>query len=283
MPKEELLFKPSLLVLILSLFFSNLCFAGIYNQSRFKYNSQIQAGPLCYYLDYQERENGTVLDKDYGFLYGIHGKLEAKNKKFIFDIKTFIAYTDSATYEGSSSSGETISFDSEKECIITLQADAGYSVNIGIKVTPYVGIGYRLWRRGEAKVVQADDGSYVWDYKEIYSWAYIAPGIRLCMPIRNNISISLDAAYMFAIDPQVTAYFSEIDPAYSDVTLNLSPESAFYVNLPLKIRLSKRLSLHCEAIFRYWNMGRSNFYLGMYEPHSVTKIYGINVGLGYEF
>ncbi len=269
--------------LILMFLISSVCLATPVYNKRIKYNAEVQAGPLCYYLDYQERENGRVLDKDYGFLYGIHGKLEAKNNNLIFDVKTFIAYTDSATYKGSSSSGEKLSFDSEKECIINLQTDAGYIINIGIKLCPYIGIGYRYWRRGEAKVVQADDGSYVWDYKEIYSWAYIASGIKLTIPIERNVSVSLDTAYMFAIDPQVTAYFSEIDPSYSDVTLNLNPQSAFYVNVPVEVKLTKRFLVHCEAIFRYWNMGRSNFYLGMYEPHSVTKIYGVNVAISYLF
>ena len=281
MNKKLIKFKLFLYILASTLLFSNVCLAAYVNHRKF--NGEIQAGPLCYYLDYQERENSKVIDKDYGFLYGIHAKVEAKNRNFIFNVKSSIAYTDSATYEGSSSSGESLSFDSEKECIITLQADAGYNINIGIKITPYIGLGYRYWRRGEAKVVQADDGSYVWDYKEIYSWLYVAPGIRLSVPIKDHVSISLDAAYMFAIDPQVTAYFSEINPSYSDVTLNLSPESAFYVNIPVRINITRRLLLHIEGIFRYWNMGRSNFYLGMYEPHSITKLYGINIGIGYKF
>jgi len=247
-------------------------------------SAQIQGkfwfGGMGAYLDYKEKEAGKVLDKDYGWLPGFEGGFLLSERDWMLRIMGRRVSGD-VTYDGQTSEGVPLKFDNEHETIWSVELNYGYTFKTIINVTPYVGIGYRKWVRGKAQLVQAADGSYVWNYKEVYKWGYVPVGVILEKRFLRSFKIGFDAAVVFPFNMEMTAYLSEIGG--SDLDFDLGWHVGGRCELPIAWYIRPATAFYINPFYRYWNIGESNIVSGFYEPHSITHYYGVSCGVMFEF
>jgi len=245
-------------------------------------------GGIGVFLDYTEKENGATLDRDHGWLPGVDSGLFLTERNWVLRFQGKWAYTNNATYNGQTDTRVPLNFDHEYETIWTIEANVGYTFHAPINFTPYIGLGYRRWSRGKAQRVQAEDGNYVWDYKEVYKWGYVPVGIILEKPFfKNRFEVELDTAILFPFSQDMTAYLSETDPAYSDVGFDLGWRPGFRIKIPIRWYYTKTAALYISPFYRFWRIGRSNTVEAnggsYYEPRSTTHYYGVSCGLTFQF
>lgn len=241
-------------------------------------------GSYLYYVERTARRS-TALDKDYGLMHG--GFLQAR---YDFD-SAFLrlrgegATTNRATYDGSLQNGTPYQANTH-ETIFKGEFDAGYKMydQDGVTFAPYLGVGYRDWRRGE---------NVLPSYMEDYSWWYGAFGLYLNTR-HGQWLVGLDAAVFMPFSMKMT---TDVSGLYDKATFHIKPLPGVRVELPVAYEFQTEtpgtLSLKLIPYYEKWEIGKSpNVVMTrggvptgavLYEPKSTTDIVGLRLGLGYHF
>ncbi len=247
-------------------------------------------GGMGMFLDYTEKEGSTVLDRDHGWLPGVDSGISVTERNWTFIFRGKYASTNNATYEGQTQGGVPLKFGHEYETIWTIEGNLGYTFKSVFNFTPYVGIGYRRWKRGKAQLVEDANGNLVWDYKEIYRWGYIPLGCRLEKTFSHKVfDFQIDMAILFPFSQDMTAYLSEIGG--TDTGYDLGWRPGFRIEIPICWYFTPRSGLYVKPVYRYWGIGKSNTVTQIsgnliwqsYEPHSTTHYYGVSCGFIFRF
>ncbi|HDD35704.1 MAG TPA: hypothetical protein ENF30_02770 [Candidatus Desulfofervidus auxilii] len=240
-------------------------------------------GGLGAYLNYKEKDEGVVKDKDYGWLPGFEGGFLLSERNWI--LRIIGRWTGgNATYDGQTQGGIPVKFDNEHETIWSIELNYGYTIQGLISFTPYFGIGYRKWIRGKAQLVEAEDGSLVWDYEEVYKWGYVPIGMVIEKRI-SYLKIGIDGAVLLPFSMKMTAHQAEIGG--SDTDYDLGWHVGAKCEIPIAFYVKPRTAFYIKPFYRYWNIKKSNLVLVestiTYEPHSITHFYGVSCGVIFEF
>jgi hypothetical protein len=156
----------------------------------------------------------------------------------------------------------------------------GYTFDSGEKsfLSPYVGWGYRYWKRGLGGPSP---------YDEKYTWQYIPVGIRADFELNDrwNMGANVAARLMFGGKMRV-------DSSTGNFKVDLGNKTGWFAELPIRYKFSTAWSFVGRPWYEYSEIGKSDevyfIYAGSlisaaYEPASTTHQYGINIGLVYSF
>ena len=240
------------------------------------------------YIDYKETVEGLgTQDRDYGYLNGLDAEVRYENGLVWTRFTADYSWTNNATYDGGTWGGDPLKF-STHEGINLYEGDLGFKVlNVETStLTPYVGIGRRIWRRG------TDTAG---DYTEKYSWYFAAAGLNYVW--RNDrLTAGADVAALIPFNMEVTTNFAG---QAAETTLKLKTRVGFEAQLPLSYDVyrnhvnSRRFFLFLTPYYQYWAIGASEpvssitiggiVYNGVYEPNSRADIYGVKMGAGVNF
>ena len=270
--------KRSILAMIIcfTVFYSALCQA----------KTTVWLGGRMGYFYFKEIQYDTTLCKDYGFMPGVDTGV-ALNKgpwwirgSFDFNI------THGATYKGQAQVGEPVKFNNEHEIIWVAEGNIGYSFAADltwgiIYITPYTGVGYRHWSRGQAD-------SETGNYREVYKWVFIPVGLNVIYDSDVKAwSGGIDLAMLFPISPRVDAHLHELVPSMQDIELRPQWRPGFRVQLPLFYSLNSHWGVYIIPQYTYWALEESKIEEQMgwqlYEPASSTHYFCVRAGISYRF
>ena len=237
------------------------------------------------------KENGTsgnVLDRDYGWLNGLDVEARFETGILWTRLSADYSWSHGATYDGALQDGTPLKM-STAERIDLYEGDIGIKVvNVETStLTPYVGIGRRVWWRGVDVLP---------DYIEKYSWYYAAIGLNYVWRI-ERLTAGADVAVALPFNMRMT---TNIADSYDEATFRLKENPGVEVQLPLTYDVYERypdagkVFLFLTPYYQHWQIGASDPVqmtqngvpvtgAVLYEPDSTTSLYGARVGLGVNF
>jgi tetratricopeptide (TPR) repeat protein len=164
------------------------------------------------------------------------------------------------------------------------QIEIGYTFknNLPVSITPYIGYGYRYWKRALQDGV-GGRGTPVKGFTEDYSWSYIPLGLKIRYETQDRLSFGLNAAVNIMFNGKMTAYLSEAGPAYPDPELSLGNKIGYLLELPVTCSFTLNWAATLTPWYEYSAIGRSDVVSGVLEPASRTHQYGVRVGVEYIF
>ncbi|MDA8388884.1 MAG: hypothetical protein M0Z58_09530 [Nitrospiraceae bacterium] len=245
------------------------------------------------YLYYEEKDTaGDILDRDYGYLNGLD--IEARFESGILWTRLTADYSWShgATYDGAVCGDGglcTPAKFSTPERFDLYEGDLGFkllNVEAGT-LAPYVGIGRRVWWRGE-------DVSP--DYIEKYSWYFAAIGLNYVCRIERwtaGADVAVDIPFNMRMTTNEAGNWDETN-------FKLRSNPAVVVQLPITYDIyeryvnADRVFVFLTPYYQHWAIGASDLVnvtkngvtvagSPYYEPDSTTNIYGARIGVGVNF
>ncbi len=265
--------------------------AGPLNPGSGNLGFTMMAGYNASYLDYKETAEGMgTLDRDYGYLNGLDVELRYEGglvwTRFIADY----SWTTNATYDGSVQMWDgTLVPDkfSTRDKIYLYEGDLGFKV-LNVKtgtLTPYVGIGRRIWWRGTDMLP---------DYIETYSWYFGSIGLNYVWRA-DRLPVGADVAAHLPFNMRMTTNTAGL---YDETTFKIKKRVGFEGRLPFTYDIYRhspvKMFFFLTPYYQYWSIGASEPVQltrnGVplpgkieYEPDSRTDIYGADVGAGVNF
>jgi hypothetical protein len=248
----------------------------------------LEAGFMFYHFDYKEDLNPPNRSTEKGWVPGVYVSYAFNKPEHIHSKLLFEFSSGDVDYDGTTQSGTPISFQDSSQTFYRFEWDLGYTFSFwkGYSITPYVGYGYRYWKRWEPRITPD-----YWTYEEKYTWHYIPVGVKANVELNDTWNIGANVAARFMCGGEMTAYRSEVYANYSDPTFSLGDKTGFFAEMPVRYRLTKEWSVVGSPWYEYSEIGESDVEnltnAGVattgYEPFSRTRQYGINVGLIYSF
>ena len=139
-------------------------------------------------------------------------------------------------------------------------------------LTPYFGLGYRLWFRGH----ESDDPH---GYDETYQWVYLPLGARAQWRKNERLSIGLDASAR----PIIFGRIAVSIPGYPQFTGSLGRAVGWRIEMPISLCISEQQAVELRPWYEFSKSGKGNIYyqgyLAGYEPDSTTRQSGATLSL----
>ena len=253
------------------------------------YGLTVMGGYNASHLGYSETESGATLDRDHGYLAGVHAGLRLENRSLWSRLTVDYTTTTNANYDGflQNLQGQTTPYKaSTSEKIYLYEGDLGFkAINEGAAtLTPYVGLGYRFWRRGKDSLP---------DYVEKYTWYYWAAGLNYVWRI-GRFTVGADAAALIPFSMKMT---TDTAGQFDEASFNIKSNVGFGARLPLTYdvyggRLKPVVFVFLTPYYRYWAVKASDIVTltqngvpvtQVIEPDSNAHVYGADAGLGVNF
>ncbi len=247
------------------------------------------------YLAYKEQENGGTLDRDYGYLNSVHTLARLENRYVWTRFTADFYWTRNASYDGAIQDLEgqmTPYKSSTHEKIYLYEGDLGLKLlNAGTStLTPYAGIGYRIWWRGVDALP---------DYIEKYTWYFASAGFNYVWRT-GRLTAGLDVAAHIPFDMKMT---TNVAGMFDQADFDLKQRAGFGARLPFTYEIGilrpARILLFLTPYYQFWPVGGSGPVrltrngspvltpngspLIAHEPDSRTDVYGADAGVGVNF
>lgn len=236
------------------------------------------------YLYYKEVVDGQRFNRDYGWMSGAFLELRGDNQYMFVRMTANYTRSTTATYDGALTDGTPYKASTIEQTYLG-ELNMGYkALNFGrMTVSPYAGIGYRDWLRGE------DD---LPSYEEDYSWWYVSAGLNLVYKYQRW-ALGLDGAVLFPFAMEMT---TNVAGLYDNARFKLKSRPGYRAEATLSYDAYKKegltVSVFGTPYYQRWNIGASSIvYLtqggtpvrAAYEPKSNTDVYGVRLGMGVNF
>lgn len=247
----------------------------------------LEMGARYFYTDYEEDIDPPQKSANSGWLPGMYlGFGYRRDSGLYLRISGSYASGDLA-YDGSDQNGTPIYFANDPQRFYRLEANVGYLFQAGQRTSliPYIGYGYRSWKRGEAN-------PSIGNYKEEYGWHYLPLGIRVERDFDPRWRFGITAAANIMFMGRMKVLLSELDSGYNDPAFNLGDKIGFYVAAPVRYAFTGNWSVTGTPWYEYSPIGASGMEVLTYrgsqrslvrEPSSTTNQYGFDLGIAYFF
>ena len=240
------------------------------------------------HLEYKEKDSsGNFLDEDTAYLSGLSG--EARYETGTIWTRVTAQYCSSgwAKYDGATQDGTPLVMYT-KEKIYQYEGDLGYkALNASTAtLTPYIGIGYRIWDRGSNALP---------DYEEKYTWNYGSVGFDYVLRL-SRWTAGANAAIRLPFNMKMR---TSLAGNFDEATFYLKKRAGFAVELPVtyefyRYQARPAFFAYLSPYYQYWGIGASdpvvmtkggvplpgNTY---YEPDSRADIFGARAGIGINY
>lgn len=232
-------------------------------------------------FDYKEDFNPPLKSSELGWIPQVRlGYSYVAHDQFYFRAFGELSVgNDNTDYDGSTQGGTPVTGTTQND-FARLEVNLGYTFkeNLPLSITPYIGLGYRYWKR--------DIG-----YNEFYSWWYLPLGVKVLYPVNPKWSVGLNASVNFMFEGQMTVSFKSDQLQNATVTLGDRPGAL--VELPISWKPFPQWAFTVTPWYEYSEIGKSNvaplyfydgtLYTGIYEPTSRTNQYGVRLSTEYLF
>ena len=241
------------------------------------------------YLDYREEGSlGDCLDKDTAYLNGL--AVEARYETAVIWTRFAAQYSRSgwADYDGTTQDGTPLTmYTSERT--YQYEGDVGYkALNASTStLTPYIGIGYRIWDRGTDALP---------DYQEKYTWSYGSAGADYVLRL-SRWTAGANAAVRVPFNMRLR---SNLAGKFDEATFYLKTRAGFSLELPVTYmfygyhdyRAGPSFFASFTPYYQYWAIGASDPVKltkggvpkdAYYEPDSRADVFGARVGIGLNY
>ncbi len=237
--------------------------------------SYAEAGLMFYHFGYKEDIPAPYKSTENGWLPGLGVALVRLEKGPSLFTRFAGEFTGAhTTYDGTTQSGIPVTGGTKNkfwntEGSVGLTLPALHSTSL----TVYAGLGYRYWERGLGGMAP---------YRERYTWKYVPAGLRWDSRSKGRWGCGVDFATRFMFGGMIRIYFTDIYSTLSDFDLTLGNRPGWKLQAPVRYRY-----LTFTPWYEHSAIGQSNTdslrfqgtVIGWaYEPSSVTRQYGLNVG-----
>jgi Autotransporter beta-domain len=146
-------------------------------------------------------------------------------------------------------------------------ASVGYAFSISdsFALTPYLGAGYRYWRRD----IQPNNG--VAGLQEDYRWFYGALGLEALWQKSERFLIGADVRVIRPVNAKLDV---KIVP---ETTLDLGSRTGYRIGMPLQWRFNRRFGISMEPYYEHQELGASAPKNRVLEPSSDSDNFGLQV------
>lgn len=241
------------------------------------------------YFDYREDLPAPLKSTESGWLPGGVASWTRTRPGAVYSRAFLELSSGDLEYDGTTQTGRPITDSSSNHLLFRVEADIGYTFQSGNALfSPYAGLGYRYWKRGESKVLNS-----VAFVREDYYWLYVPVGLRAVFPVGERMTLEPDAGARLMFHGRMKAYLTDIDPNYgSDPVFDLGNKPGFFFAAPIRYRFNRNWSAALTPWYEYSTIGRSgdetvrygpSSTMSFYEPSSRTHQFGLNIGAGYFF
>ena len=243
------------------------------------------------HLYYEEREEGEIVDKDHGWMGGFGLGISSEINNIFGKAEFNWARTNGATYKGATQEGIPIEVSDIIETIWNVEGDIGYILRLShnLKITPYLGLGYRRWRRGQFQLIPTSLG-YAFGYKEVYRWGYGIIGLNTEYE-KDKYDINFDLGIFLPFARKMTAYLDEIVEQCPNPKFDLGFRPGMKLQMCIAYEFIKNWAVFIQPTYEWWQIGKSDMVtfkyndqsIEVYEPESSTHFWVIPIGLRYIF
>lgn len=145
-------------------------------------------------------------------------------------------------------------------------ASVGYafSINDSISMTPYLGAGYRYWRRD----IQPKNG--VAGLLENYRWFYGALGLEAQWRKSERFRLGADFRVIRPINAKLDVHITP------ETTLDLGARIGYRIGIPLQWSFNRRFGISLEPYYERQELGASVPKNGVLEPSSDSDLFGVH-------
>ncbi|MBI3546242.1 MAG: hypothetical protein HY081_06570 [Gammaproteobacteria bacterium] len=241
-------------------------------------------------FDYREyADTGKLLDREKGTLPGAVLGLARIEGNWSLNGR-FSWHNGDVLYDGQTNTGIPVRSRTDEKILdtsVSLERRVGASADAW-PLAFYGGIGYRYWAR-DIRSTSTASGQRVDGLFEIYRWRYFFLGGKTLLYRAGLSDWRLDLQLFRPMAPTI-----EVDyrGRGENFTLDLGARTGWRLALPWEYRLNQRAHFKIEPYMEGWELGRSPTQTLMsngvpagtvYEPRSVTRNLGINLGIRYFF
>ena len=228
--------------------------------------SSISLGPSALSFRYKEfPDNERLRNREDGLLPGVTAGLRLAPGSWRVRLAGSY-HGGKVDYDGATQSGSPHKTETGTD-IFDVMVTAGYSFAVGGSVTlaPYLGAGYRYWRRD----ILPNAG--VRGLLEVYRWPYAMVGLDLGLFQTERFQGGIDVRLIRPIDPKLDVGISP------ETTLDLGARTGYRVSLPLRWSFGASQGILFEPFYERQEIGASRARNGILEPSSDTDIFAVNL------
>lgn len=249
--------------------------------------SELSVSASVLHFGYQETEDdGSLLNREDGNIPGLVLGVSHTSNSWVF--------AGEASYHG----GEVV-YDGQTNAVPpvpvktrTLQSIGDMALRSEYWMHPryalYLGAGYHYWGRDIQPGADAN-GNAVGGLFEAYSWWSGFLGAKASLYESGTSHWLVDARLLQIINPTMSVRFS----GYDSATLKLGERPGLRIAAPWRYTIGKSSNLNINPFAEIYELGRSaNTTLTsngsptgqqIYEPRSLTRNYGLNIGISQHF
>lgn len=263
------------MVIVISVFGASTLFAE---------ETRYELGTYASYFRY--REPGLMEEK--GALGGLFGAVTVRPE----DVQMY--WPEMYRFEGhfglgqvDYTSGQSGTLDGIDEFMAEARYVAGYDFLAGtdLRVTPFVGLGYR-YLRDDSAGMQSSTGAY--GYKRESNYFYLPLGVELTQSLSAGWELGLTLEFDVLLAGRQKSHLNDVDPAYA--LLENDQENGFGARGSFRVvRQSERFDVLFEPYVRWWEIDDSEITgvcgpgacLVGYEPKNDSLEAGAKIGFSF--
>lgn len=161
-----------------------------------------------------------------------------------------------------------------------VEGDFGKKFMVGAhsSLEPFGGVGYRWWIRD---IRNGTDvlGNPVSGYREVWQSLYLRLGVRADHGFSDQRKIFGAAGVKLPLDNSNTAYLSNINSAYADVTLKPRNEASLFAETGVNVRTIKVTAFYESFRFSKSPIENAGAFGPVIQPDTKADILGLRVGV----
>lgn len=250
----------------------------------FAEEAKYELGTYASYFRY--REPGVMEEK--GALGGLFGAVTVRPQ----DIPMY--WPEMYRFEGyfgfgqvDYTSGQSGTLDGIDEFMVEARYFAGYDFYAGtdLRVTPYVGLGYR-YLRDDSAGMQSSTGAY--GYKRESNYFYLPLGVEFTQSLSAGWEVGLTLEFDVLLGGQQKSHLNDVDPAYG--LAKNDQEKGYGARGSIRVvRQSERFDVLFEPYVRWWEVDDSEITVACgpgaclvgYEPKNDSLEAGAKIGFSF--
>ncbi len=209
-------------------------------------------------------DDQRLRNKETGILPGINAAIKFAPGSWRIGL-VGSAHGGEVEYDGATSASRPHQTQTETTILNGL-ASVGYAYapSETITLTPYLGAGYRYWRRN----ILPKNG--VLGLLEDYRWFYGALGLEIAWQKSERFRAGADLRLIRPIDAKLDVNIT------SETTLDLGSRTGYRLGVPLEWYFGRRFGVSLEPYYEGQEIGASAPKNGILEPSSDTDNFGIH-------
>jgi hypothetical protein len=272
------------------LFFSTVFnFLSINLQAIEEDSTRFTFGPILSYRSYSEDLIAPHKSDEFGPFIGVNLGVEKFKKNNVYWGLEGRYSIGRVTYDGATTNLDT-NFtspyqDTSLSNILNIEGRLGYTLRVDKKLmyTPFIGLGYHSWYRGEVEHVSND-------YSEVYRWNYVALGVKANQLLSESLELGLNLKAMLMFNAEMELSLVPV-PFYLGKKVHFEIEVPITYHLDVAFNEPNFYTIQITPFYRNQNIGESDPIFARYkgstisliEPSSTTHVFGAKVEFVQDF